>query len=67
MKALSLDEDGYPTVDHSCVGCGQCVKGCEADARWLERKPESEITDYAQDMWESFVWMEEHRRNKGIL
>lgn len=67
MKALSLDEDGYPTVDHSCVGCGQCVKVCEADARWLERKPESEITDYAQDMWESYVWMEEHRRNKGIL
>lgn len=67
MEAITLDEDGYPAADASCVGCGQCVSVCEADARWLERKPAAQIHDYAEDMWESYAWMEEHRRNKGAL
>lgn len=68
MQAISIDEEtGFPVTDSSCVGCGQCVRACSASARVLVRKPEEEIHDYAQDMWESYAWMEQHRRDAGRL
>ena len=67
MKSISINEDGYPVVDESCLGCGQCARPCPVDARMLVRKPEAEIRDYAEDIWESYAWMEEHRREVGIL
>lgn len=67
MAAVSMGDDGRPVVDASCVGCGQCVLACPQDARILVRKDDVDIHEYAQDMWESYTWMEQHRRNKGTL
>ena len=68
MQAITMDpETKLPVIDYSCVGCGQCVETCPKDARILTRKPEEQIVDYAESMWESYAWMEEHRRKMGRL
>lgn len=68
MSAITMDEEtGFPVLDHSCVGCGHCVKACPQDARILARKPAEQIRDYAENLWESYAWMEEHRRKMGRL
>ncbi len=33
MVSISMDDDGYPTVDNRCVRCGQCGLVCPAGAR----------------------------------
>lgn len=68
MQAISMDEEtGLPLVDHSCVGCGQCVGICPTNSRILNRKPDARVHDYAEDLWESYAWMENHRREAGRL
>lgn len=39
MLAITMDDDGYPTVDDYCVRCGQCGLVCPAGARTLTARP----------------------------
>lgn len=67
MNAITLGEDGFPTTDASCIGCGQCVKVCAAGARILTRKPDESIRELPDDVWGAYVEMEEFRKAKGAI
>lgn len=56
MHSVSIDDDGYPTIDAACVGCGQCVLVCPAQARILTLKPEENIPDLPADLCEQAIW-----------
>lgn len=67
MQVLEMGEDGYPTINGTCIGCGQCVRFCPVNARILVRKPADEVVDYPETIWETYPIMENNRRAKGQL
>ncbi len=67
MQVLEMGEDGYPTINGACIGCGQCVRNCPAHARILVRKPAEEIVDYPDTVWKTYPIMEANRRAKGNI
>ena len=64
MVSISMDDDGYPTVDNRCVRCGQCGLVCPAGARKLEHKPAEECMpvpeSHMADMNRKFGYRLEH-------
>ena len=67
MKVIEIADDGYPQITGSCIGCGQCVRNCTGDARILVRKPDNQIAEYPDTVWETYAVMEQNRREKGAL
>ncbi|WP_283170659.1 4Fe-4S dicluster domain-containing protein [Curtanaerobium respiraculi] len=67
MKVLEFDESGYPALNGPCIGCGLCVINCPQGARILVRKPEDQLAEYPQSVWETYRIMEDNRRAKGAL
>ena len=59
MVAITMDDDGYPTVDDRCVRCGQCGLVCPAEARKLSHKPAEECLPVPEDH------MADHNRKFG--
>lgn len=67
MQAIVIDDEGYPVIKDTCIGCGQCVLNCEAGARILVRKPDDQVAQYPDTVWETYAVMEKNRREKGAL
>lgn len=67
MKVIEIADEGYPQITGSCIGCGQCVRNCTGDARILVRKPDNQIAEYPDTVWETYAVMEQNRREKGAL
>lgn len=65
MQSIELNDDGYPEVVGSCVGCGQCVAACPTHARILVQKDNP--VSYPDSVWDTYVIMEENRRKKGQI
>ena len=53
MHPVSIDEDGFPTVDRACVGCGQCAPTCLVDAHKLRLK--GDVPELPIDLTEQFI------------
>lgn len=67
MGAITMDENGYPVTDDSCIGCGQCVIACESCARCLTHKEPEGLDPLPDVVWDAYTTMEENRRAKGMI
>lgn len=67
MQVIDFDEEGYPVITGSCIGCGQCVLNCGMHARILVKKPDDQLVSYPKTVWETYSVMESNRRSKGAL
>ncbi len=54
MYAITMDEDGYPTVNATCMRCGQCGMVCPVGARTLEAKPADERLEMPGSLLEDY-------------
>ncbi|MGI6104756.1 MAG: 4Fe-4S dicluster domain-containing protein [Raoultibacter sp.] len=67
MHCITLDSDGYPEITGQCIGCGQCVRNCESDARVLTVKSFESMHPLPERIWDTYPIMEQMRREKGAL
>ena len=67
MQIIEMDDEGYPVINGSCIGCGQCVLNCATGARVLVKKPADQIVNYPETIWDTYPIMEDNRRAKGAL
>lgn len=68
MQAITMDEEtNLPVTDGSCVGCGQCAAHCPTKARILVQKPEEEIVELPDTVWDAYVEMEDYRAAAGMI
>lgn len=56
MHSVSLDDEGFPSIDRACIGCGQCALTCPADARTVRLKDDDKIPALPADLTEQFIW-----------
>lgn len=67
MFAISMDDEGYPTVDARCMRCGQCGMVCPAHARTLEAKPAEERLELPATMLDDYNLKAAYRIERGTL
>lgn len=67
MGAITMDDDGVPHTDASCIGCGQCVIACTPGARILKHKPAEGLEPLPDVVWDAYTVMEDNRRAKGMI
>jgi ferredoxin len=63
FKALTKDGD-LAVADYTrCVGCGVCVPACPVEAMSMERRPEGEVGEPAENLRD---WMAKKAEERGI-
>ena len=67
MGAITIGDDGLPTTDASCIGCGQCVIACKPGARVLTHKKPEGLQPLPDVVWDAYAVMEGNRRSKGMI
>ena len=67
MFAISMGEDGYPTVDARCMRCGQCGMVCPVGARTLVAKAREDRLDLPQSMLDDYNLQAAYRFEHGTL
>lgn len=61
--ALAKDGDVCAADYVRCVGCGVCVSSCPVEALAMERRPEGEVEQPAENLRQ---WMDRKARERGI-
>ncbi|MBP5313919.1 MAG: hypothetical protein J6Y65_03230 [Eggerthellaceae bacterium] len=59
--------DGKCVTDDSCIGCGQCAFAMKNGGRILYRKPDDQIRELPETVWDAYVEMEGFRRAKKAI
>ena len=66
MFAITLT-DGKCEMNRQCVRCGQCALVCPVSARSLSAKPESELIELPEDMYEDYHQFSQLRMAEGFI
>ncbi len=67
MFAISMDDEGYPTVNATCMRCGQCGLVCPVHARTLEAKPAEERLEMPTDLLDDYNLQAAYRFDHGAI
>ena len=67
MFAISMDDEGYPTVNGLCMRCGQCGMVCPAQARKLAVKAPEDLPERPLAMLEDYNLKAGYRFEHGLI